>query len=139
MEAHYARFATRFRYPARPPEGRITAAGRIYIAENKHNEARQLAVAYKNDYPTAAEQLINSAGYDLMRRRELQQAVAMFRDNAVLFPNSPNVYDSLADAYCRAENVSRARETIHEAVRVAEQRSDPRLNRYRERLEKPCG
>jgi len=139
LEAHYARFASRFGYPARPPESRILAVGRIYIAEGKHAEARQLALAHKGDYPAAAEQLLNLAGYDLMRRGEVQRALETFRENTTLFPNSPNVYDSLADAYCRLGNAASARDAVRQAVSVAEQRAHPRVSRYRERLAKPCG
>jgi predicted alpha/beta superfamily hydrolase len=138
IQAHYARFGARFGYAARPPEGPILAVGRIYLAEGKHAEARHLAVAFKDAYPVIAEQIVNLTGYDLMRRGEVQQAAEVFKQNVALFPNSPNVYDSLADAYCRLGDVSSAGESMRRAVGVAERKSHPRLNRYRERAEKPC-
>lgn len=139
IEAHYARFGNGVGYVARPPEGRILAVSRIYIAEGKHAHARQLAAAYKKDYPVVAEQIVNSTGYDLMRRGDVRQAVETFRQNVALFPDSPNVHDSLADAYCRLGDVSSAGESMRRAVSAAERSAHPRLNRYRERARKPCG
>ena len=42
---------------------------------------------------------LNSLGYRLMRKKEYDNAVTVLKMNATLFPESANVYDSLADAY----------------------------------------
>ncbi len=47
------------------------------------------------------EREINSLGYKLLRKKEYQNAIDLFKINVVLFPESDNVYDSLADAYLR--------------------------------------
>jgi tetratricopeptide (TPR) repeat protein len=44
---------------------------------------------------------INSLGYRLLRGKEYQNAIDLFKINVVLFPVSSNVYDSLADAFVR--------------------------------------
>jgi len=41
----------------------------------------------------------NSLGYRLLRDKEYENAVAVLKMNVALFPESTNVYDSLADAY----------------------------------------
>ncbi|WP_347923967.1 tetratricopeptide repeat protein [Pontimicrobium sp. SW4] len=41
----------------------------------------------------------NSLGYKLLRDKDYENAVEVFKMNVVLFPESANVYDSLADAY----------------------------------------
>jgi len=41
----------------------------------------------------------NRLGYRLLRDKEFENAVEVFKMNVVLFPESANVYDSLADAY----------------------------------------
>ena len=41
----------------------------------------------------------NSLGYRLLRDKEYENAVEVFKMNVALFPESANVYDSLADAY----------------------------------------
>lgn len=47
------------------------------------------------------EREFNSLGYKLLRDKEYQNAIDMFKMNVVLYPESSNVYDSLADAYVR--------------------------------------
>ena len=45
------------------------------------------------------EARLNGLGYNLMGRRKLQEAIAIFKLNTELYPKSANVYDSLAEAY----------------------------------------
>ncbi|MBN4047080.1 tetratricopeptide repeat protein [bacterium AH-315-P13] len=47
------------------------------------------------------EREFNSLGYRLIRDKEYENAIEVFKMNVVLFPKSDNVYDSLADAYVR--------------------------------------
>jgi tetratricopeptide (TPR) repeat protein len=63
--------------------------------------ARKLAEARKND-PKAelfSESLVNQMGYEHMVAGGLQLATNIFKLNVAAFPTSPNVYDSLAEAY----------------------------------------
>ena len=63
-----------------------------------------------------------------------------FKNNTEAFPGSPNVHDSLGDAYCRAGDVASARQSYEQAARVAETQSPPhpRLARYLEKANKAC-
>lgn len=45
------------------------------------------------------EQQLNGLGYDLLRHGKVDAAIAMFRLNAEMYPNSANTYDSLGEAY----------------------------------------
>jgi dienelactone hydrolase len=45
------------------------------------------------------EQTLNSIGYALLQLKRPQDAVEAFKLNVERFPDSPNVYDSLADGY----------------------------------------
>ena len=45
------------------------------------------------------ERQFNSAGYMLLNSSRVEEAVALFKMNMELFPDSWNVYDSLAEAY----------------------------------------
>jgi dienelactone hydrolase len=48
------------------------------------------------------EQFINNWGYDLMYANHLPEAIDVFKFNVALYPDSGNVYDSLAEAYMKA-------------------------------------
>lgn len=54
------------------------------------------------------EQALNQLGYALLRHGATANAVAVFLKNAEVFPESPNVYDSLADGYLAAGDSARA-------------------------------
>jgi CubicO group peptidase (beta-lactamase class C family) len=54
------------------------------------------------DNVAVSEQRLNTLGYELLRAKKLRESVAVFALNAELYPQSANVYDSLAEAY--AEN-----------------------------------
>jgi tetratricopeptide (TPR) repeat protein len=54
-------------------------------------------------------------------------ALALFRYNIELYPNSPNVYDSYAEALESAGRLEEAVANYRTAVRLAERPLDPRL------------
>ena len=45
------------------------------------------------------ETLLNAAGYAFLQKHSLDEAIAIFKRNVELYPKSPNVYDSLGEAY----------------------------------------
>ena len=47
------------------------------------------------------ERDFNSHGYELLGKQEYENAIEVFKMNVALYPESSNVYDSLADAYLR--------------------------------------
>ena len=50
----------------------------------------------------SSESELNSCGYVLMARGNLKEAIAVFRTNVYLFPESSNCFDSLGEAYAKA-------------------------------------
>jgi len=51
------------------------------------------------DTNVVAEARLNTLGYTLMQQNKLAEAIAIFKVNVELYPNSWNVYDSLGEAY----------------------------------------
>jgi predicted alpha/beta superfamily hydrolase len=140
LEAHYQRFSRRFGYSAPPPEARLLQVGGIYTAAGRHDDVIRLARAYAAQYPAMAERLVNQVGYDQLRQGQVDRAVQTFKKNAEAFPDSPNVHDSLGDAYCRAGDAASAVRSYQQAAHVAEKRSPshPRLGFYRDKAKKGC-
>lgn len=61
----------------------------------------------KREQPNAnvvAEQRLNGLGYTLLGQQKLAEAVAIFKVNVELYPQSANVYDSLGEAYMMSGN-----------------------------------
>jgi len=50
------------------------------------------------------EPSINSLGYKLLNSGKIPEAIEIFKLNVELFPNSPNAYDSLGEAYMKTDN-----------------------------------
>lgn len=48
------------------------------------------------------EHEFNRMGYNLLNEKAYDDAIAVFKMNVALYPDSDNVYDSLADAYLRS-------------------------------------
>jgi predicted alpha/beta superfamily hydrolase len=140
LEAHYQRFAKRFGYSAPPPEAQLLQVGRIYITGERHDDVVRMARGYAAQYAAMAEGLVNQVGYDQLKRGQVERAVQTFKNNADAFPDSPNVHDSLGDAYCRAAAVASAQASYERAARAAEKRSPthPRIAWYRDKAKKGC-
>ena len=49
--------------------------------------------------PILNESQVNSIGYRLLGKKRNKEAIEMFRMNVEDYPKSPNVYDSLGEAY----------------------------------------
>jgi hypothetical protein len=80
----------------------------------------------------APEQGVNLAGYHALRNTgDLAAALALFRYNIELYPNSPNVYDSYAEALEGTGKLEEAVANYRTAARLAERSGDARLGVYR--------
>lgn len=53
----------------------------------------------RNKYGIRGPMILNRFGYDLINEKKLDWAVEIFKLNIRLFPNNPNGYDSLGEAY----------------------------------------
>ncbi|HXD79622.1 MAG TPA: serine hydrolase [Puia sp.] len=67
---------------------------------------------------TIDEREINSIGYLLIRQKKLDQAVLMFTQNTEDFPDSWNVWDSLAEAYMDQGNKELAIKYYERSLRL---------------------
>jgi proline iminopeptidase len=69
------------------------------------DEARNMFLALKEKYPAdEVERGINSLGYAFLNAEKYDDAIAVFKLNVEHFPQSANVYDSLAEAYMKSGN-----------------------------------
>jgi tetratricopeptide (TPR) repeat protein len=66
------------------------------------SKAPQLFAEAHQRYPKEvifSEPIMNRLGYEYLQSGNNQAAIALFKLNVTAYPDSPNVYDSLADAY----------------------------------------
>jgi predicted alpha/beta superfamily hydrolase len=77
------------------------------------------------------ENVVNELGYQLLGMKALDQSLAAFRYNIEIYPQSANVWDSLADALEQAGKTDDALASCHKAVSLAEANGDPSLESFR--------
>lgn len=68
-------------------------AGLMFYEANKNVEQYEVTEAH-----------FNSLGYQLLGKKKIDDAIAIFEINVKAFPNSSNVYDSLGEAYMKKGN-----------------------------------
>lgn len=64
------------------------------------------------------ETLVNLMGYEHMQTGDIKYAIEIFKLNVAAYPNSPNVYDSLGDAYLADGQKELARENAKKALEL---------------------
>ncbi|WP_264537439.1 alpha/beta hydrolase-fold protein [Flavobacterium sp. N1736] len=64
------------------------------------------------------EDFINQSGYQQLRFKHIEEAIAFFKENVRLHPNSFNVYDSLGEAYMINGQKSLAIENYEKSITI---------------------
>jgi len=82
-----------------------------YLKNNEFDKAIKgyIAIQKRDSLDTAiTENNFNSLGYKELRKKNFEKAIQLFRINIALYPNSANVYDSLAEAYMKKGDTAHA-------------------------------
>jgi pentatricopeptide repeat protein len=88
----------------------------------------------KGAYNFSSTADLNAFGYEVMGNNEIDGAVKVFEMNAKMFPESANVWDSLAEAYMKAGNMEMAKEYYKKSLEL-----DPRNQNAKDMLKKISG
>jgi uncharacterized protein len=115
-----------------PREKDGSIAGGLAGAE-KHYKELSARLGYEVQVP---EVLINQMGYQLLLgpEKKLDEAIAVFKANALRYPESANVHDSLGEAYEAAGKLDLARAGYEKAIAIGTKKGDPNLSAYKEHL-----
>jgi Tfp pilus assembly protein PilF len=89
----------------------------LLAARGQEDEAREL-MAGAMDLATEVE--LNTYGYRLLGRGEVDRAIDVFKVNVERHPQSWNVYDSLAEAYMTKGDTKHAIEFYEKALSMVE-------------------
>ena len=84
-------------------------------------KAEQMFVNERRADPSVvlfSEALINRFGYEHLAMGDTKVAIELFQMNVTAYPNSPNVYDSLGDAYLAAGQKDLARQNAQKALEL---------------------
>ncbi len=105
-----------------------------YAADGSDAMMKRYTMLRERFYGRAAydfgENSLNSVGYSLLGREDVDAAIAVFRENVRHFPESSNVYDSLAEAFLSGGQSDSARFYYERALEL-----DPRNRNARSKLQ----
>src|SRR6202011_654764 len=94
--------------------------------------ARKLAEARRSD-PKATvfpETIVNLIGYEQLQAGDIKNALEIMKLNVTAFPESPNAYDSLSDAYLWTGQKEVSRQNAKKALELlASDTTDPQPRR----------
>jgi glyoxylase-like metal-dependent hydrolase (beta-lactamase superfamily II) len=117
------------------PSAAVDIAG---VAREKGVEAAQTRFRFlRSEKPATVrfeEREFNVLGYELLVQKEIPEAIALFRMNVELFPDSANVYDSLGEALVAAGDLEQAITNYAKSVELNPNNTNAKeaLNRLQE-------
>ncbi|HEY6247995.1 MAG TPA: alpha/beta hydrolase-fold protein [Pyrinomonadaceae bacterium] len=82
------------------------------------------------------ENLINQMGYQFLFDGKPEEAIAAFKANVERYPDSANVYDSLAEAYERGGRIDLAEPLYEKAQTLGRQNNDPNAATFKANYER---
>jgi len=108
-----------------------------YLKNNEFDKAVEgyLAIKKQDSLDTAInESNFNLLGYRELRKKKIKKAIQFFSINVALYPNSSNVYDSLAEAYMKSGDTINAITNYKKSLALDS--GNKRAKKYLLRLEK---
>lgn len=93
----------------------------MYLKDKVYDKALEGYLAIQKQDSTSTfidERAFNSLGYSHLRKQEHKDAIAIFKMNVALHPESDNVYDSLAEAYLQAGDSLQAYTNYEKALQL---------------------
>jgi uncharacterized protein len=73
------------------------------------------------------EAMLNQIGYQFLRSGNFLEAIEIFKKNVANYPDSANVYDSLAETYEKNGQLKQAAENYEKAYKIAETQGNHQL------------
>jgi predicted alpha/beta superfamily hydrolase len=110
--------------PRDPATGAV--AGGLKAADEHY---KKLTQKFGYSIPTP-EGLVNQIGYQFLLAGNPEEAIATFKSNVERYPNSANVYDSLAEAYEKTARLDLAAPLYEKAQSLGQQNNDPNAAIY---------
>ncbi len=132
LRSHYQGFRKIFEHWQMPVAGG-DATELSWAAVEAHYKKLSAGFGYTINPPEA---LVNQLGYQLMGKGWLGEAINVFKINVEHYPQSANVYDSLAEAYEKSGKLELAKPNYEKAAQLGERNNDPNLPVYKTNFER---
>tara|TARA_B110000091_G_scaffold92764_1_gene101246 strand:- start:904 stop:1584 length:681 start_codon:yes stop_codon:yes gene_type:complete len=92
-----------------------------YLAAKDFNNALKAFATIKGKdslNPIIGERQLNKLGYAHINQKEYDIAIEVFKINTILYPNSSNTFDSLAEAFLKKEDTISAIDNLKKALAI---------------------
>jgi hypothetical protein len=99
------------------------------LQAGEYDQAIAAYRAFRHDHPgddLVSEDRLNGLGYQFLRNTRLKEALAIFRLNTQLYPNSSNAFDSFAEAFEAMGDTPSAIDQYRKAVQLDSQNTHAR-------------
>lgn len=126
LRSHYAGLRQIYDGWQMPRDATGAIAGGLKGAD-EHYQKLSMRFGYKVPVP---EPLINQIGYQLLFGGKTEDSIVVFKANIERYPESANVYDSLAEAYERNGRMDLAGPLYQKATELGKINNDPNLAIY---------
>lgn len=116
FQNYHTKLSKRAGYEILPSSGTISHIVEMFLSEDQYEELRPyMEQLLTNDigYP---ENFLNSIGYAFLEYNKYDEAIRLFQKNIELYPESPNVYDSIGELYELKGDLIMAREYYSKAL-----------------------
>lgn len=133
LRSHYLALRKVFdgwQIPRDPDSGQV--AGNFKSVEEHY---QKLSKKFHYNVPVP-EPLINQLGYQSLFADRFDEAITIFKTNVERYPESANVYDSLAEAYERSGKLELAAPLYEKAQTLGQQNQDPNFALYKANFER---
>lgn len=133
MPSHYIALRRVFdgwQIPRDPNSGQVS--GDFKSVEEHY---QKLTKKFRFDIPVP-ELLINQMGYQSLFAERFDEAIMIFKTNVERYPESANVYDSLAEAYERTGKLELAAPLYEKAQTLGQRNQDPNFQVYKTNFER---
>jgi uncharacterized protein len=105
----------------------------LLSSAREHYASLSKRIGYTVPIPEPTTNLI---GYRLLQAQRLPDAITAFKANVDTFPNSPNAYDSLGEAYETSGDLAAARSNYERAATLGKANGDANTNIYQQNLDR---
>ena len=111
----------------------------IFIEEQIHDSIIKYCSRYSVDPKFViavikVESDFNRLGYQFMNQKKYTEAIAVFELNVKMYPDSWNFYDSLGEAYLKADKKDLAMKYYKKAFKLNPQKTEGQKKQYQEQI-----
>ncbi|CAL2104432.1 Serine hydrolase [Tenacibaculum sp. 190130A14a] len=135
LKDYFNRLSEYSGYTVNPSNSTMRGVMGIHLEAGKVEVADSLKTVFLKTY-NPNESTLNDLGYYFLSSDYPKYALEFFKEGILRFPNSPNTWDSLGEAYLTYEDYNQSVTCYEKAVFLAKKNTHRNLEAYKENLQR---